>query len=172
MTKFLEGNDDGSTSRFAIVVADFNSDITNSLLNGCLHTLKSNGVGEDSITVARVPGAFELPGACDRLAATGNFNAIISLGAVIRGDTPHFDYVAGECARGIMQVMLNRNIPVVFGVLTTDTLQQAQIRASKDVYSGSSVDEAGRDQKETPESNKGAESAVVALRMSNLYAAI
>jgi 6,7-dimethyl-8-ribityllumazine synthase len=172
MTKFLEGNDDGSPLRIAVVVADFNSDITSALLDGCLQTLRDRGVNEDSITVAHVPGAFELPGVCDKFADSGSYDAVIALGAVIRGDTPHFDYVAGECARGIMQVMLARKLPVVFGVLTTDTLEQAQLRASTTDCGISSADEAGREQKTSRQSNKGAESAVVALYMSKLYAAI
>ena len=117
---------DASGLKFAIVVARFNSGITEKLLEGAREALTQ--AGASSIEVFHVPGAFELPLAAKWL-AHGGFSAIIALGAVIRGETPHFDYVAGEAARGLQQVALECNIPVAFGVLTTDTLEQAEARA-------------------------------------------
>jgi len=112
----------------AVVAARFNEHIVDELLNGCLKRLKELKAAESNVQVHRVPGAFELPLAAKLLAHTGQFDAIICLGAVIRGETPHFDYVAGECARGIQQVALEEKIPVIFGVLTTNTEQQARDR--------------------------------------------
>jgi 6,7-dimethyl-8-ribityllumazine synthase len=112
-------------ARFAIVAARFNQAIVDELLSGCTRRLAELGVPANRTEVQRVPGAFELPIAARALARTGRFAAIICLGAVIRGDTPHFDYVAGECARGIMQISLSESLPVIFGVLTTNTHQQA-----------------------------------------------
>jgi 6,7-dimethyl-8-ribityllumazine synthase len=112
-------------ARVAIVAARFNAPIVDELLAGCLRRLKELDVSEDRIDVHRVPGAFELPMAAKVLARTGRFHAIICLGCVIRGDTPHFDYVAGEAARGIQQVAVSESLPVIFGVLTTNTEQQA-----------------------------------------------
>ena len=116
-------------ARVAIVAARFNAKIVDELLTGCVRRLKSLGIEGDRIEVHRVPGAFELPLAAQVLAQTKRFSAIICLGCVIRGDTPHFDYVAGECARGITQVALAHSLPVIFGVLTTNTEQQALDRA-------------------------------------------
>ena len=113
------------TARVAIVAARFNAAIVDELLAGCLRRLKSLGFTEDRIDVHRVPGAFELPVAAKVLARTHRFAAVICLGCVVRGDTPHFDYVAGEAARGIQQVALSECLPVIFGVLTTNTQQQA-----------------------------------------------
>jgi 6,7-dimethyl-8-ribityllumazine synthase len=112
-------------ARIAIVAARFNQAIVDELLAGCVRRLEELGVAKDRIEVHRVPGAFELPVAAQALAQTRHFAAIVCLGAVIRGDTPHFDYVAGECARGTMQVSLSESLPVIFGVLTTNTHQQA-----------------------------------------------
>jgi 6,7-dimethyl-8-ribityllumazine synthase len=112
-------------ARLAIAAARFNADIVDELLAGCRRRLGALGIGESRIEIHRVPGAFELPLTAQALARTGRFAAVICLGAVIRGDTPHFDYVAGQCARGIADVALNRNLPVIFGVLTTNTRQQA-----------------------------------------------
>lgn len=111
--------------RFAIVVAKFNQEITSKLLSGAKSALQ----GADTCDEFEVPGAFELPLAVQRLAKCGRYDAIVALGAVIRGDTPHFDYVAGECARGLQQVTLETDVPVAFGVLTTDNLEQAEARA-------------------------------------------
>lgn len=115
-------------ARVAIAAARFNGAIVGELLDGCLRQLKALGVDEDRIEVHHVPGAFELPLAAKLLAGTRQFSAVICLGCVIRGDTPHFDFVAGECARGIADVALSESLPVIFGVLTTETEQQARDR--------------------------------------------
>ncbi len=115
--------------RIGIVAARFNATIVDELLAGCLRRLKELGVSEPRTEVHRVPGAFELPVAAQAMARTGRFSAVICLGCVIRGDTPHFDYVAGEAARGIRQVALAEHLPVIFGVLTTNTEEQARDRA-------------------------------------------
>ncbi|NCF81264.1 MAG: 6,7-dimethyl-8-ribityllumazine synthase [Proteobacteria bacterium] len=116
-------------ARFAIVAARFNTLITDALLEGALSTLAEHGVPEDHVSVVQVPGAFEIPTTAKRLAASGRYEAIIALGAVVRGGTPHFEYVAGECARGVSRVALEEDVPVIFGVLTTDTDEQARERA-------------------------------------------
>jgi len=116
---------DGSGMRIAIVVARFNERITGVLLEGAQRALAKQSVSESDVTVAWVPGAFELPLVAKRLAQSGTVDAVVCLGAVIRGDTPHFDYVAGEAARGLQEAALATGVPVVFGVLTTDTEQQA-----------------------------------------------
>jgi 6,7-dimethyl-8-ribityllumazine synthase len=131
----------------AIVAAEFNHFIVQQLVDGALDALQRNGVTESNITVAWVPGAFELPLAAEVLASRGVHDAVIALGAVIRGGTPHFDYVAGECSRGIAQVGLKHGLPAIFGVLTTDNIDQALERAG----SGSG--------------NKGFDTAVAALQM-------
>jgi 6,7-dimethyl-8-ribityllumazine synthase len=115
-------------ARFAIVAARFNDSIVDELLAGCVRRLRELGVGESRIEMHRVPGAFELPVTAKMLGGTGRFRAIICLGAVIRGDTPHFDYVAGEAARGIQAVSIELALPVIFGVLTTNTEEQARLR--------------------------------------------
>ncbi len=165
---FLEASPDGKGRTIGIAVARFNTDITDALLNGALHSLAAAGVAEDHITIARVPGAYELPLVCGKMARSGHFDAVIALGCVIRGDTPHFDFVAGECARGCMSTSLESGVPVVFGVLTTDTLAQAQHRADPDVLQSSDQFEEDRQTKVTPKSNKGAEAAQVALEMASL----
>lgn len=147
----VEGNLVASNGKFAILVARFNSFIVESLLDGALDTLKRHGVKESDIEIYRVPGAFEMPIAAQRMAATNKFDAIIALGAVIRGGTPHFEYVAGECVKGLSQVSLNANIPVSFGVLTVDSIEQAIERAG------------------TKAGNKGGEAAITALEMVNLF---
>ncbi len=148
----IEGNLVGCNGKFAILVARFNSFIVESLLEGALDTLKRHGVDEQSIEIIRVPGAFEMPIAAQRLASQKKYDAIIALGAVIRGGTPHFEYVAGECVKGLSQVSLNANIPVSFGVLTVDSIEQAIERAG------------------TKAGNKGGEAAITALEMVNLFA--
>ncbi len=112
-------------ARVAVVAARFNEGIVDGLLAGCLRRLKEHGISEDRVEVHRVPGAFELPVAAKVLSQTGGFHAVVCLGCVIRGDTPHFDYVAGEAARGIQQVAVTEGLPVIFGVLTTNTQEQA-----------------------------------------------
>ena len=137
-------------ARFAIVAARFNQDVTDALVSAALDTFSRHGVPAERVTVVRVPGAFELPLAAKRLIQGGGYAALVALGAVIRGDTPHFDYVAGECARGIAQVSLDCAVPVIFGVLTTDDREQAVARA------GGSA------------GNKGREAAMAALEMVTL----
>jgi 6,7-dimethyl-8-ribityllumazine synthase len=137
--------------KFAIVVARFNSFIVESLLDGAVDTLKRVGNVDDAdITVVRIPGAFELPLAVQKLAAGGKYDAIIALGAVIRGGTPHFEYVAGECTKGIAQVMMQYSLPVAFGVLTVESIEQAIERAG------------------TKMGNKGGEAAASVLEMVNV----
>jgi 6,7-dimethyl-8-ribityllumazine synthase len=137
-------------ARVAVVCAKFNGGITERLLDGALGGLKDHGVALDAVAVAWVPGAVELPLAASRLLRSGHHDAVIALGAVIRGDTAHFDFVAGECAAGLQRVALDTGIPVVFGVLTTDTVAQAVERAGPG------------------KSNKGYEAAVTALEMVRL----
>jgi 6,7-dimethyl-8-ribityllumazine synthase len=115
----------GKKTRVAITAARFNADLVDELLSGCVRRLGELGVSEDRVEIVRVPGAFELPVAAKAFAQTGRFAAVICLGAVVRGDTPHFDYVAGEAARGIQDVAIWENLPVIFGVLTTNTHEQA-----------------------------------------------
>jgi 6,7-dimethyl-8-ribityllumazine synthase len=129
VTTTYEGALNGSGLRIAIAVARFNDFITDRLLAGALDGLQRHGVDESSITVARVPGAFEIPVAAKQCAASGSFDAVVCLGAVIRGDTAHFEYVAGECARGLQQAGLDTGVPMVFGVLTTEDLDQALARS-------------------------------------------
>jgi 6,7-dimethyl-8-ribityllumazine synthase len=136
--------------RVALVCAKFNGGITERLLAGALAGLEANGIKAATVTVAWVPGAFELPLVATRLAASGGVEAVVALGAVIRGETAHFDFVAGECASGLQRAALDTGVPVVFGVLTTDTIEQALARCS-----------AGQ-------SNKGYEAAVTALEMADL----
>ncbi|MCH8536892.1 MAG: 6,7-dimethyl-8-ribityllumazine synthase [Alkalimonas sp.] len=137
--------------KFAVVVARFNSFIVESLLQGAIDTLKRVGqVSDDNITVIRVPGAFEMPLAVQRVAASKEYDAIIALGAVIRGGTPHFEYVSSECTKGIGQVAMQQDLPVAFGVLTVDSIEQAIERAG------------------TKAGNKGAEAAMSALEMVNV----
>ena len=120
--QILEGQLNGTGKKIAIVLSRFNSIFTERLLEGAIDCLKRHGVKDSDITAARVPGAFEIPIICQKLAKTGKFDGIIALGAVIRGDTPHFDYVAAEVSKGIAAVSLSTNTPIAFGVLTTDTI--------------------------------------------------
>ncbi|MCL2457792.1 MAG: 6,7-dimethyl-8-ribityllumazine synthase [Desulfobulbus sp.] len=154
MAQYLEGNLQGAGRKIAIVVARFNSFISEKLLEGAIDSLTRSGVAGDDITVARVPGAFEIPLAAQKMARSGKYHAVICIGAVIRGATPHFDYVAGEVAKGTAQVMLDAGIPVMFGVLTTETIEQAIERAG------------------TKAGNKGSDVAVAALEMINLLDAV
>ncbi|MCP3703852.1 MAG: 6,7-dimethyl-8-ribityllumazine synthase, partial [Alteromonas sp.] len=142
-------------AKIAIVISRFNSFINESLLSGAIDTLKRQGqVSDENITLVRCPGAFELPLIAQRVAKCGNYDAIIALGSVIRGGTPHFEYVAGECTKGLAQVSLEFDIPVAFGVLTVDSIEQAIERAG------------------TKAGNKGAEAAQSALEMVNLLSQI
>ena len=144
------GDLDGSTARIAIVAGRFNDHVTKPLLEGCLEGLAAHGVALEHVHVSWVPGAFEVPIVAKRLAESGTVDAVVCLGAVIRGDTPHFEYVAGECAAGVMRASLDSGVPIAFGVLTTDDLDQAMARAGGQ------------------ESNKGREAAVTALEMISL----
>ena len=137
-------------ARIAILVSRFNGFVVESLLAGALDTLKRHGADERDLHVVRVPGAFEMPVVAQRLAASKRFDALIALGAVIRGGTPHFEYVAGECTKGLAAVSLKHDIPVAFGVLTVDTIEQAIERAG------------------TKDGNKGAEAALSAIEMISL----
>ena len=148
--KTIEGALNIQSARFCLVVTRFNSFIVESLLDGAVDALRRHGAEEADITVVRVPGAFEMPLVLDKLAAKGDYDAIVALGAVIRGGTPHFDYVAGECVKGMAQVSLKRGVPIAFGVLTVDTIEQAIERAG------------------TKAGNKGAEAAMSAIEMVNL----
>jgi len=140
----------GRSCKVAIVASEFNHFIVQQLVDGALDALKRHGVADTDVTLAWVPGAFELPLAADVLAASGDFEAVLALGAVVRGGTPHFDYVAGECSRGLATVGLKHDLPVIFGVLTTDTVDQALERAG----AGSG--------------NKGFDTAIAALQMISL----
>ena len=148
--KELEGNLNGSGLRLAIVCGRFNSLIVDSLLSGAIETLVRHGVPESSITVAKVPGAFEIPVTVKAIAEIGDFDGILAIGAVIRGGTPHFEYVAGECVKGIGSIALTTGIPVGFGVLTVDSIEQAIERAG------------------TKAGNKGADAAMAAMEMVSL----
>lgn len=134
MVKIYEGSLDGERERFGIVVSKFNGDVTDKLLVSALGVLRSHGVREEDIEITRVPGAFEIPLAAKRLAQSGAFHAIVCLGAVIRGETPHFEYISHAASQGIAQVMLETGIPISFGVLTTETEDQAVQRADPNRY--------------------------------------
>jgi 6,7-dimethyl-8-ribityllumazine synthase len=146
----FEGKLSGQGLRFALVVGRFNDFIAGHLLSGALDNLHRHEVDDDDIALAWVPGAFEMPLVAQRLATSGDYDAVICLGAVIRGGTPHFEYIASEVAKGIAKVGLDSGVPVVFGVLTTDTVEQAVERAG------------------TKAGNKGWEAATTALEMANL----
>ena len=148
------GDHDVGDARFAVAAARFNREIADALLEGALDTFSRHGVTSERVRVVRVPGAFELPLAAKRLLEQDVYAAIVVLGAVIRGETPHFDYVAGECARGIANVSLDTGVPVIFGVLTTEDYSQAEARA------GGAL------------GNKGAEAAMAALEMATLLRAL
>jgi 6,7-dimethyl-8-ribityllumazine synthase len=150
LPKVLEGQLTAQGLRFAIVVSRFNSLVTQRLLDGALDALRRHGADENAITVVYVPGSFEIPLAAKRLAQSGAFDAVICLGCIIRGDTPHFEYVASEAAKGIAQVALETSVPTIFGVVTADTLEQALERAGA---------KAG---------NRGFEAAMTAMEMANL----
>jgi 6,7-dimethyl-8-ribityllumazine synthase len=145
-----KGTWDGRGLRVAVVAARFNDAITTVLVDGALGALGRLGVASDDVDLAWVPGAFELPLVARRLAASGTFDAVVCLGAVIRGATPHFDHVAGQCAAGVARVGLDTGVPTIFGVLTTDTLDQAIERAG------------------TKAGNKGADAALAAVELATL----
>jgi 6,7-dimethyl-8-ribityllumazine synthase len=148
--KVIEGNLVGQDYRFAIIVSRFNHFITEHLLSGAADALKRHGIAEDNLTIVWVPGAFEIPFIAKKLAESKQYQAVICLGAVIRGATPHFDYVAAEVSKGIAAVGMATGVPVVFGVLTTDSIEQAVERAG------------------TKSGNKGWDAALTALELADL----
>ena len=149
--KTLEGKLTAKNMKIAIVVARFNEFITSKLLSGCIDCLIRHEAADEDLTVAWVPGAFEIPMAAKKLAEIGKYDAVICLGAVIRGATPHFDYVCAEASKGIAQVSMQTGVPVAFGVLTTENIQQAVERAG------------------TKAGNKGVDCAMTAMEMVNLF---
>ena len=149
--KTLEGKLTSKNMKIAIVVARFNEFITSKLLSGCIDCLIRHEAADEDLTVAWVPGAFEIPMAAKKLAESGKYDAVICLGAVIRGATPHFDYVCAEASKGIAQVSMQTGVPVAFGVLTTENIQQAVERAG------------------TNAGNKGVDCAMTAMEMVNLF---
>jgi 6,7-dimethyl-8-ribityllumazine synthase len=148
--KTIEGKLDANGLRYGIVISRFNEFISGKLLSGCLDALKRHGADEKSIDLVWAPGSFEIPVVASRMAASKKYDAVICLGAVIRGATPHFDYVAAEVSKGVAQVALQSGKPVIFGVLTTDSLEQAIERAG------------------TKGGNKGFDAALAAIEMANL----
>jgi 6,7-dimethyl-8-ribityllumazine synthase len=148
--KIIEGELLVRDLRFGVLITRFNDFVVEPLLRGALDALKRHGAADKQIEIVRVPGAFDLPVAARKLALSRRYEALIALGAVIRGQTPHFDYVAGECASGLARIALESGVPIAFGVLTTDTMEQA-------------VDRAGG-----KAGNKGADAALAALEMANL----
>ena len=143
----IEGKLDAANGNWAIVVSRWNAFITSHLEGGALDVLRRMGAADESVTIIRVPGAFEMPIAVQKAASSGKYDAVIALGCVIRGSTPHFDYVAGEVSKGMSRVALDTGVPVAFGVLTTDNIEQAVERAG------------------TKAGNKGAEAALAAIEM-------
>ncbi len=150
MPNVIEGTLVSKGKKFAIIVARFNAFISEKLLEGALDGLKRHGVKDNEITIAWVPGAHEIPLVAKKMAASKKYDAVIALGAVIRGSTAHFDYVAGNSARGVAQASMDTGVPVIFGVLTTDTIEQAIERAG------------------TKSGNKGFDAAVAAIEMANV----
>lgn len=150
MVKSIEGQMDAKGLKFALVVTRFNSFITEQLLSGALDALRRHGARDEDILVVRVPGAFELPQIARRLAASGRFDALVALGAVIRGGTPHFEYISAEVAKGVAQISMQAPCAVSFGVLTTDSIEQAIERAG------------------TKAGNKGAEAVLAAIETANV----
>ena len=150
MAKTIQGNVTAQGLKFGIVAARFNDFITGRLVDGALDGLQRHGAAENDIEIVKVPGAYEIPLAAKMLAQSKKYNAIICLGAVIRGATPHFEYVSAEVSKGIASVSLDSNVPVIFGVLTTDTIEQAIERAG------------------TKSGNKGWDAALSAIEMANL----
>ncbi len=148
--KLIEGELIARNARFALIVSRFNGFISERLLEAAVDTLQRHGVDRANMHIVRVPGAYEVPLAAKTLAESGNFDALVALGAIIRGATPHFDFVAGGCARGIAKVSMDCDIPIGFGVLTVDTIEQAVERAG------------------TKAGNKGADAAIAALEMVNV----
>ncbi len=151
MPNVIEGKLNATGLTFGIVVSRFNHFVTDRLVEGCIDTLIRHGATDSDITLVRVPGSFEIPTTVARLAESGRFNAIIALGAVIRGNTPHFDYIAAEVTKGIAQAGMQNDVPISYGVITTDTLEQAIERAG------------------TKAGNKGADAAAAAIELADLH---
>ena len=149
MKEFL-GKTESQGFKIGIVISRFNEMITEGLLAGALNTLKEAGIADEDITLVRVPGSFEIPLAAQRLAQTGKLEAIVCLGAVIRGETPHFDYICLQASNGVREVALKYDLPVTFGIITADTVEQALARADSE------------------DRNKGSEAAISAVEMANL----
>ena len=154
MPKVIEGDLSAKGLKFSIVASRFNDFITTKLVEGCLDALQRHGASESDIEIIKVPGSFEIPLAAKKLACSGKYDAVICLGAVIRGSTPHFDYVASEVSKGVASASLDSGVPIAFGVLTTDTIEQAVERAG------------------TKAGNKGFEAAVTAIETANLLKAL
>jgi len=154
MPKNIEGGFNAKGLKFCLIVARFNDFITSKLLEGAVDALVRNGASDADVTVVKAPGAFEIPVVAKKAAASGRYDAIICLGAVIRGSTPHFDYVSAEVSKGVASVGFESGMPVIFGVLTTDTIEQAIERAG------------------TKSGNKGFDSAMAAIEMVNLFKAL
>jgi 6,7-dimethyl-8-ribityllumazine synthase len=154
MVKYYEGNFIGEGKRFGVVMSRFNDLIGRRLLEGALDAFSRHGVRDNDVEVALVPGAFEIPVAAKAMASSGRFNAVLCVGAIIRGATPHFDYVAAEASKGIASVAMQTGVPVLFGVITADTIEQAIERAG------------------TKAGNKGYDSAVAAIEMANLMVSV
>lgn len=150
----VEGKLDATGQRFGVVVTRWNSFITERLLEGALDALRRHGASDDDVTIVRVPGAFEVPLVVQQICRSGKVDAVVALGCVIRGSTPHFDYVASEVSKGVAQASMASGVPVGFGVLTTDTIEQAVERAG------------------TKAGNKGFEAATTAIEMVNLLSAL
>ena len=148
--KTFEGQLTTGNEKFCIIISRFNDFIGSKLLSGAIDELKRHGVSDDNIDIVKVPGAFEIPFAAQKFAKTGKYNALITLGAVIKGSTPHFDYVSAEVSKGVAHVSLETGVPVIFGVLTTDNIEQAIERAG------------------TKAGNKGSDAAKTAIEMANL----
>jgi 6,7-dimethyl-8-ribityllumazine synthase len=154
MPRIVEGSLNAAGLKFAVVISRFNHFVADKLLAGALDALVRHGAAEEDIEVFRTPGSFELPGAAKKVVTAGRHDAVICLGVLIRGDTPHFDYISAEVTKGVAQVGMDSGVPVIYGVVTADTLEQA-------------IDRAG-----TKSGNKGFDAAAAAIEMANLYAAI
>jgi 6,7-dimethyl-8-ribityllumazine synthase len=151
MTKVFQGTLIGTGLKIGIIISRFNEFITSKLLGGAMDTLERHGVNTDDVDIAWVPGSFEIPIAADKMASSGKYDAVICLGALIRGSTPHFDYIAAEASKGIAQVGMKTGVPTIFGVITTENIEQAIERAG------------------TKAGNKGADAAMSAIEMANLF---
>jgi len=152
--KVYEGKLDAQGLTFGLIVSRFNNFLTDKLLEGAIDCLKRHGAEESKLSVAYVPGAFEIPYVASRMAKSGNYDAVVCLGALVRGDTPHFDYIANEASKGIARIALETGVPVIYGLVTADTLEQAIERSG------------------TKAGNKGWDAAETAIEMINLYKAL